>query len=137
MSQTILFTENTKAGGLKSWANPDWQNCTMILPVSSDSHDQFSYEKPLPSLGANAHLYGSSLINGNGSASKNWAEKRFSLPNANHPGGVYVAWADGSVGYLNQQIEPEVFAKLVSPSGSRSRPESDIEPQRVLSEKEF
>lgn len=49
-------------------------------------------------------------------------EKReggFPYPNSYHSGGVNIAMCDGSVRFLNQDVAPQVWARLVTPDGGR------------------
>ena len=40
-------------------------------------------------------------------------------PNSNHPGGVNVLFCDGSAKFISDQIDGTVYAKLITPQGSR------------------
>jgi len=107
--QTIMFTENTWAGGEGSWASPVWTNVGFVLSLSTATGQ--SYANPqwsqTTSPGKSAPK---TLINQGGPTS----------PNGGHTGGVNVAWVEGSVGFISQDIDSGVYARLISPAGSKS-----------------
>jgi len=46
-------------------------------------------------------------------------EGSFPFTNSAHPGGANMAFCDGAVRFINAQIDGSVYAKLITPSGSR------------------
>lgn len=122
--QSIMFTENTWAGGETSWASPVWTNVGFVLSLSTASGQ--SYANPLwttnPSPGKTAPK---TLINqapaGPEASLLNLDTKLSASPNSGHTGGVNVAWVGGSVGFISQDIDSNVYARLVSPAGSKLR----------------
>ena len=122
--QSIMFTENTWAGGETSWASPVWTNVGFVLSLSTASGQ--SYANPLwtttPAPGKTAPK---TLINqapaGPEASLTSLDTKLSASPNSGHTGGVNVAWVGGSVGFISQDIDSGVYARLVSPAGSKVR----------------
>ncbi len=138
--QTILFTENVNAGADGSWASPNWTNCGFVYFVSvTPTFDNSpagtnNYRSP------NAHdvaglPQGESLINRLKSGPEANVSKFAAAPNSGHAGGVNVAWASGAVGFISQDVDVNVYARLLTPAGTRQR--AAIPSQNPLSENEF
>ncbi|MEZ6039813.1 MAG: DUF1559 domain-containing protein [Planctomycetaceae bacterium] len=143
-SQTILLSENSHAGlanaGPKAnWASPNWRRCTFVLPIAPYDQGPANYRNPFDSISkASSSIGVSSVVNGTAAGLGSENDVRFAAPNSQHPNGVNVAWVDGSVGFVSEDIAPSVYARLVSPAGSRPRsPESAIETQEDLSDQDF
>jgi len=122
--QTIMFTENTWAGGEGSWASPVWTNAAFVLSLSTASGQ--SYANPLWSITpAPSRTAPKTLINqapaGPEASLASPDAKLSASPNSGHTGGVNVAWVGGSVGFISQDIDSTVYARLVSPAGSKLR----------------
>jgi prepilin-type processing-associated H-X9-DG protein len=58
-------------------------------------------------------------INGNFAADEGW-----SYPSSYHPGGINVVMCDGSARFVANEIDGEIWAKLVSPGGTRRMKET-------------
>jgi prepilin-type N-terminal cleavage/methylation domain-containing protein/prepilin-type processing-associated H-X9-DG protein len=128
--QTIMFTENVNAGST-SWGNPLWSNVGFVYMVDSvtapaanpASPAVNSYRYPQP--GVNTVTSATDSLPNRmkaGPEATNTAAGAFSAaPNSNHPGGVNVAYCDGSVGFITDSIDTNVYARLVSPAGARNR----------------
>jgi prepilin-type N-terminal cleavage/methylation domain-containing protein/prepilin-type processing-associated H-X9-DG protein len=137
--QTILFTENVNAGGSGSWADPLWTNCAfvymitdagLVSTISNGIPNSYRYPnaaatQTLPNklkAGPEATMPGAAI----GAA-----------PNSGHPGGLNVAYVDGSVGFIDENIDVNVYARLISPAGARNRTMSGIPTQDPLGEGSF
>ena len=119
-SQTIMFTENVNAGGSGTWADPDWRNCTTVAIITSPTDTTSNhYRLPLMYDSAATTVIGETTINAYKSANEATANPLAAGPNSLHPGGVNVAWMDGSVGFLDQNISTSVYLRLLSPAGTR------------------
>lgn len=123
-SNTLLLAENINAGpasgsGFRSWADPRLSNCGFFLPVrASEIGPQVFAETG----GLNAVIdYKpiSPLIN---AAGQNEGHAPF--PNSNHAGVVVVSFCDGSAKSISEEIDPGVYAKLITPAGTRLREKS-------------
>ncbi len=130
-SQTILLSENVNAGGA-SWGHPQWENVgfvftanpsSVLLPTASTIDTMVNRRKAGPETLPNA----ASDPNAQYSAGVN----------ANHPGGANVAWCDGSVGFVSQDIDINVYSRLISPSGTRLRDAVGITAQAPLSDADY
>ena len=138
--QTILFSENIWAGGEGSWANPTWTNVSFILALDGSGGAQ-NFASPTysgfvqPGKTAPKTSVNGGTGNGGVEAHVGSLTGRLSAgPNSNHFGGVTVAWVEGSVGFLSQDIDRNVYARLISPAGSKlSNPNS----QAPLGESDF
>lgn len=136
--QTILFTENVNAGGSGSWADPTWTNVgfgLIVQPVSASSTYQYPALVPSPTDSVptmpNKRRSGPEALNDASAAQ--WS----AAPNSGHPGGVNVAWVDGSVGFISETIDVNVYARLLTPAGARDRTPQGIPRQDVLGEGSF
>lgn len=66
-----------------------------------------------------------------------YADEGWPYLNGLHPGGVVVVMCDGSTKFLSNEIDGEVFAKLMSPAGNRSSKETWPVFQSPLEEASF
>ena len=118
--QTILFSENLNAGGSTSWADPQWENVGFVYtvegPVAAGTN---TYQIPQPLLSASVAMSMPNKQKGGPEAFP--TNSIAAAPNSNHPGGVNVAYAEGSVGFLSDNIDVNVYARLVSAGGARPR----------------
>jgi len=119
--QTIMFTENTWAGGDGSWASPSWTNIGFVFMLPAGGT---SYATPAPSpYVAAGKTTPKTLINAAASGPEasmgNTDSRHSAAPNSGHTGGVNVAWVEGSVGFVSQDIDRTVYAKLLSPGGGK------------------
>jgi prepilin-type N-terminal cleavage/methylation domain-containing protein len=117
-AQTIMFTENLNAGEVsgtpnlqRSWANPDWRSCTFIYPVAPASPLNFA------APGLNTAAFPGARINGDRGSS----EGASPFPSSLHPGGICVVMCDGSTRFISEQIDLSVYARLITPNGTRTR----------------
>lgn len=114
---TIMFTENTKAGentvtGTRSWADPSLRSCGFIFPMLRFTGKGFAniYKSPDLSLG-------SPFIN----EMRNGRDGDAPFPNSNHSGSVVASFCDGGVRPLSETIDKSVYVRLLTPGGSRVR----------------
>jgi len=138
--QTIMFSENIWAGGEGSWANPAWTNVGFVLGLDGSGGAQ-SYANPSfsgfvqPGKTAQKTTINGGTGNGGVEASPGSLSGRLSAaPNSQHFGGVTVAWVEGSVGFLSQDIDRNVYARLISPAGSKL---TNANSQAPLGESDF
>jgi len=146
--QTIMFTENMNAGST-SWANPLWTNVGFVYmvdngtaPVTNPGTNRSvnSYKYPQPGVSTvtskNDNLPNRQKAGPEATASA--AGVFAAAPNSNHPGGVNVAYCDGSVGFISDSIDTIVYASLISPAGARNRQTSTgIPAQDPLSDNQY
>lgn len=138
-SQTIMFSENINAGGDATWASPGWSNAGFVAiltaPVATGVN---TYHRPLlyddPSTTA---LIGETHINRyKNSNVPATADPRAAGINSGHPGVANVAFVDGSVSTLDQNIDINVYLRLISPSGARPNVDPE-QTQDPLSENSY
>jgi len=142
-SQTILFAENLNAGGVNNWGAPLWSNVgfvfsvnavavpatsgssTYAVPVKSSPVTLINRAKTGPEARTTTTATATTLLN--------------AAPNSNHPGGVNMAMCDGSVRFVGESVDENVYAKLISPAGARQRSglTNTWIPQGILSETSF
>ena len=116
LSQTIMLAENIHAGSDGTvdgnWASPLARRTTFVVTgrVCQDfrcAPGNVDYRR------ANDKSTGQAI-----NASFTDGEGQAPWPTSYHPGGVNVAFADGRVKFLSEDIEGDVYANLVSPSGT-------------------
>lgn len=113
---TIMFTENLNAG-IGSWSNPDPLSCTFFFPFANPADDSTS---TLATPKNDTTLTGAFLtpyINQN----KEGPEGMSPFPSSNHPGGVAICTGEGGARFLSEDINQEVYVKLITPSATRLR----------------
>jgi prepilin-type N-terminal cleavage/methylation domain-containing protein len=114
---TIMFTENVHAGvdfvtGVRTWANPSLRSCGFFFPVTPAT--------PMTMAGLTGYAssgLGSPYLN----RQKNATDGNAPFPNSRHVGIVVTSFADGTARTLNDSIDGGIYAKLITPSGSRIR----------------
>ncbi len=129
LGNTLMLTENINAAGSQHWGDPDPRCVAFVYPVDyqTTQYSKETYFATAP-LDPN-HTYG--VING----ARNGPEGQRPFPNSNHPGGVNVAFCDGSVRFLSERIDLRVYSQLITPSGTRPHPA--IRAQEPLSENAY
>ncbi len=122
-TQTILLSENLQAG---NWWDTDTSRIAFGIPIDTvNGRVPFgrgtvveSPERPL-----NTQFDGGTLttaspqdwrINSNLKAATGTRPR----PSSNHAGGVNVIMCDGSGRFINQNIDPHVYLKLLTPNGA-------------------
>ena len=137
-SQTILFSENINAGGSGTWADPDWRNASFVAIIASPiAAGTNTYKNPQLYDDAGTTVFGESMINAYKNAPEATQNPLASGTNSGHPGGVNVAWADGSVGFVSQDIDRNVYVRLLTPAGTRVFAGNQALSQDPLSENDF
>jgi len=56
-------------------------------------------------------------------------ESQFPYPNSSHSGGVNVAMCDGTILFLSEDVDPTIWARMVTPDGGSLVRPSDGQPQ--------
>lgn len=120
-STTLLLTENLQAG---NWYDTDTAQISFGFPVANangqvplGSGQMFeSIERPL-----NTQFSGGTLTTGK---SQDWrinatlrAKGSLPRPSSNHAGGVNVIMCDGAGKFLNENMDPHVYLKLLTANG--------------------
>ncbi len=125
VSNTLLLAENINAGVSGTWSNPAPQNCTFVYPidVAAVNHANFA-DPPVPSG-----------MNGLPNAMRRGGEGT-PFPSSNHPGICCVAFCDGSVKTLSNDIDRQVYLRLLTSGGAKSR-FSGFLPQAISSDNDF
>lgn len=123
---TLLLGENLNAGFRGNWANPDVGNCAFIYAVDPDYAGPSNFNNPPQPPGIN------SLPN----AMKNAGEGTPFL-SSNHPGVVNVVFASGAAKSISEDIDRSVYARLMTPGGSRLRAIAGFASQEPLSDSAF
>jgi len=135
-ANTIMFTENIMAGAdsanptlPQTWANPSVRSCGFILPIVPTSSMTFA---SLPVTSAPTPL-GNPYPN----RQKNGVEGAAPFPNSRHIGIIVAAMCDGTVRTLDENLDPGVYARLVTPGGARPRTIVGFAPEEPLSSNDF
>jgi prepilin-type N-terminal cleavage/methylation domain-containing protein/prepilin-type processing-associated H-X9-DG protein len=139
MSSTVLASENRAAGYSPSifngvsvgsnWGNPHPNYCMFfgsgkICPSGTCDFTTTGLQASTDSTGVQVDgpawsfaNKGGTFENINGSLTAN--DGMFPYPSSFHSGGVNVVMCDGSVKYINDTIDGTVWAKILSPAGSK------------------
>jgi prepilin-type processing-associated H-X9-DG protein len=117
-SNTIMLSENLRAGydpakPATSWANP-WPLNNSFFISSYVCENRCCAAGKVDYQRANA---GWEAIN----SSCEQAEGEAPWPSSLHPGGVNVAFVDGRIQFLSDQVEGAVYGALISPQGMSIR----------------
>lgn len=114
LSNTILVTENVNAGDRQLWGDPDPRNCAFVYPLNPDNsaYDSSTYYASAPL--DPAHPYG--VING----ARSGPEGERPFPNSSHYGSVNMVFCDGAARTISEQIDLNVYARLMTPAGDRT-----------------
>ena len=134
---TILFTENLNAGSSGSWSDPQWSNVGFVFMVTGAVTSTNSYRTPTPWDNGTPSFSRLNMPNKQKAGPEANTNFVGASPNSSHHGGVNVAYADGSVGFISDSIETTVYTRLITPGGARNRSTAGITPQDPLSESSF
>ncbi|CAD7702875.1 unnamed protein product [Ostreobium quekettii] len=115
LSNTILVTENINAGNSQLWGDPDPRNCAFVYPISADTTDFDSTTYYAAAPFDTNHPYG--RIN----AARGGPEGERPFPNSNHAGAVNVVFCDGSTRTVSDNLDINIYARLISPAGDRQQ----------------
>ncbi|QDU37467.1 hypothetical protein Mal4_17810 [Maioricimonas rarisocia] len=114
-SQTFMLAENVRAGfdpdtELANFADSNPYRCAFYIgnpcPGGACNEGNVDYSR----CNAGENRINSGLQSAEGSSP---------IPNSFHEGGVNVAYADGHVQFVSEQIDGAIYAALVSPQGLR------------------
>ena len=116
LANTILFTENAEGG---NWTDitERGQGCTFVT-------DDGTVVEPTGGTGGLSLAY---KINGMLGSNATSTDAMYARPTAYHPGGVNVAFADGHVRFINDQIPYYVYIHIMTPRGSAAKNPEDGE----------
>ncbi len=106
----IMIAENINAGSAGFWSDPEPQNCGFIYPVNREAAVGRNFPNPINPAG----------IVGLPNSEKHLGEGT-PTPSSNHFGIVNVAMVSGAALSISDNIDTSVYARLVTPSGSRER----------------
>ena len=112
MTQTLMLAENLQAG---SWSDTD----TGSLGFGIDVQGVYPSGSTTLALPASINLINTTTsTNSSIGSNRNAARSQAWRPSSNHPGGaVNVIFCDGSGKSLSPQIDPGVYARLLTPNG--------------------
>ena len=115
LSNTILASENVRAGrdpskANQTWANPNPYGHSFYIGNPCENADCSPGNVDYNRSNAGKHAINSGLASPEGSSP---------VPNAFHPGGVHMAFGDGRVQFISETISGPVYAALASPQGGR------------------
>lgn len=145
---TIMFSENVNAGqntatspalatflpagGVGTWADPSIRSCGFVVPVVAAN--------AVPGVFGNIQNIvapvsgGSAYIN----AFKNGPDGGSPFPNSKHIGIIVASFCDGTVKTLTENIDRNVYTRLVTPNGAVKRTGvAGFFPENPLSSNEF
>ncbi len=142
---TIMFTENVNAGqntgglpafqpagGVGTWADPSIRSCGFIVPVVAGSAAPGTFGNMNTIVAPVAG--GSAFIN----AFKNGPDGGSPFPNSKHLGIIVASFCDGTVRALTENIDQNVYTRLVTPNGAVKRTGiAGFFPESPLSNNEF
>jgi prepilin-type N-terminal cleavage/methylation domain-containing protein len=121
-ANTIMLTENLNAGvgaNGNSWANPDAKSCTFYFPLEAPNGTLAGSTllNPLASSTIMPAQYQTPFINEN----KAGPDGDSPFPSSFHPGGVNYCNAEGGAKFLAEDIDRNVYLKLITPAGTKLR----------------
>lgn len=119
---TLMVTENLQAG---NWYDTDTASISFGFPVANSDgkvplgsgHTFESVEKPLNTEFAGGTLTTATPQNWRLNADRQAKVGTLPRPSSNHAGGVNAIFCDGAGKFLNQQIDPYVYIKLITSNG--------------------
>lgn len=134
---TILFTENVNAGADtvnsgKTWANPSLRSCGFFFGVNTGSPATYGSLQTIP-FTTGATLSSKRFIN----QEKNGVDGAAPYPNSRHIGIVNVAFCDGTVRAIDENIDRSVYVRLITPGGARPRQIANFVPETPLASSDF
>ena len=126
--QTIMLVENVSAGVTASWANPLMRNIAFVFPVDTASGAPFLHTAQYFNAAPMDRLNDGSL-----NASRGGPEG-LAYPTSEHIGSVNMVFCDGGARSINEDINLNVYARLVSPSGTKPGTPANVNRQDPLAE---
>lgn len=137
LSNTIMFSENLHAGYLAGGATPDTSNLghgdfnwahpfTLATGFVASTYDICPNSMPgddcYDPVGGSLNYGLANVPGSNGQINRttvNTNEGISPFPSAYHTGGVVIAMCDGSARFLSETVDGAVYAKLITPQGSK------------------
>ncbi len=135
---TILFSENVNAGknalsGFSAnWGDPAVRSCGFVFPVDAGSPAGYGNKSAIGYTAVNG-LSVNRYIN----KESNGTDGAAPSPNSRHLGICVFSFCDGTVRPLDQNINQDVYTRLLSPSGSRPRSIAGFSAEVPLSNNDF
>lgn len=110
LGQTLMLTENLNA---RNWLSRNTMDIAFVIGRKAITFaDDEAGKSPLALESVNLGPFG---INRN----KGTLPGQSPAPSSNHPGGVNVLYGDGTVRWLSTEIDPTIYARLMTPGGLR------------------
>lgn len=115
-AHTILLGENVRTGADASISDGNWANAT-----GPRSRIYFSHQICASNSCTSGNVDFSKANDGDHAinAGRSWGEGESPFLNSQHPGGVVVGFADGSVKFLSEDIEGLILYQLFTPQGAQ------------------
>lgn len=118
-SNTLLIGENIKSGVPGSnWADPRTRACSFMFPLVATSVGTATLTDPTGAIGLDA---AGAPLPAYPNDSKAAAQGTTAFLASNHPGIVVVAFVDGAVSTLSEDIDQQVYTSLMTAAGTRLR----------------
>jgi prepilin-type N-terminal cleavage/methylation domain-containing protein len=133
---TIMLSENINAG-IGSWANPDVRSCGFIFPVNAALAAPGTYFQAGNIGAAVANPPELQTVAWRINRSKAGPDGRAPYISSNHPGVCIVAMCDGTARILDENIDGNVYTRLLTPAGTKIRAIAGFLPEQPLSDNEF
>ena len=143
---TIMFTENVNGGqntgglaafqpasGQGTWADPSIRSCGFIFPVLAASAAPGVFDN-METIVDNTLTGGTPFIN----KFKDGPEGGAAFPNSKHLGIIVASFCDGTVRILDENIDRNVYTRLITPNGASKRTSVvGFQPEAPMSSNEF
>lgn len=107
---TLLFSENLNAGWAGLWSSPVLSNCAFVYAVDAATADGATFPSPMVPADYDG-LPNAMRDAGEGTP----------FPSSNHSGGVNVVFVSGAGRFLSDSIDRSIYARLITPRGTRAR----------------
>lgn len=118
LAQTLMLSESLNAGAARNWSDPDLMNHAFVVganinPTTKQSRNFGTATGPLAITGG-ADFSQFTFNSDQGNKRGGWPS-----PSSNHSGIVNVIFADGRGQALSEDIDREVYIRLISPAGEQ------------------
>jgi prepilin-type N-terminal cleavage/methylation domain-containing protein len=124
-SNTFLLAENINAGYTQTWSDPAPPNCTFVFPVDPPQITKENFGNPPSPAG----------VDGLPNAMREYGEAT-PFPSSNHLGVVNFAMCDGGVRTIDENIDRQVYLRLMTPAGTKRRT-PDFVPEQPVDGNDF
>ncbi|MEQ9409934.1 MAG: DUF1559 domain-containing protein [Fuerstiella sp.] len=114
---TIMFGENINAGGT-NWADPRTRACGFMFPLEPSLVNATTLNNPTGAISQNATPANRPAYP---NQAKTGPEGQRPYLNSNHPGIVVISMCDGSARTISENIDENVYVRLITPNGTRLR----------------